>query len=257
MSGMMAGLGLILVVQGVAWAQGNRAKAQELMADVQRDAAAYDAKLPSLSCHESVTIEEMKHGAVKKTTHIEGTLRVLRTEDAKVPLREEHHFETKDGVPVERQDFGMKYWVTGGFANGLGHAFAESEACYDLEAWPMAGADTMRLELTRRAGSDALQVCREHSQPGLRKTLVLDVEGNVLHVARFVPPEVAERLREVIYAALEFNPVQLGTQTLWLPARLETRDADDRNRLEVRYSECRLFSSSITITPEGSKVPEP
>ena len=252
------GLGLGLAVPGAAAAQASSVKAEELMADVQRDAAAYDARLPSLSCRESIVMDEMKHGAVKKTTRIEGTLRVVRTEDAKTPLREEHHFTSRNGANVEDgQKIGMTYWVSGGFANGLGHAFAGSEVCFDLAAAPVAGTETMRLELTRRAGSDALAVCREHALPGYRKTLVLDAEGNVLHVDRTVPPEVAGPRREVAFAAVDFRPVQLGAQTLWLPVRLESHDPKDENRLEVRYSECRLFSSSITITPGVTKVPGP
>ena len=150
----------------------------------------------------------------------------------------------------------MAYWVSGGFANGLGHAFAGSELCFDLLAEPVAGTGTMRLEVTRRAGSDALAVCREHALPGYRKVLVLDAEGNVLHVERTVPPEVAGPRREVPFAAMDFTPVQLGAQTLWLPVRLESHDPKDENRLQVRYSECRLFSSSITITPGAGEMPE-
>ena len=41
-----------------------------------------------------------------------------------------------------------------------------------------------------------------------------------------------------------------------LPASSAKRLLRINNRLEVRYSECRLFRGSITIAPDVTRVPE-
>ena len=247
---------LTLVVRAGCAQLGPATTAAELQAQVRQDAAAYDQKLPSLSCRESSAIDEIKHGTVTKTMHLAGTIRVLRTSDAKEPLRESHTFAERDGTPIAQgKSVPISYWLTGGFANGLGHATPEADVCFDAHAEKVAAG--WKLELTRHPDTDGLQVCRDHALPGYRKTLLLNDAGQVTHVERVMPPEVARQRRDASFAAMDFAPVSLGEETLWLPVRLESHDEKDEHRLEVRYSECKRFGGSITILPGVEKVPEP
>ena len=252
------GLGIVVWLAGgrgvEAQAMGGRS-VDELLGEVRAAAEVYDAKAPSVSCHESIVMDEMKHGAVKRETRVEGTIRVMRVAHAKTPLAESHEFLTRNGEAVKEQRFNMSYWVVGGFANGLGHSLETLRPCLDARAEKAEAG--WRLELAWKPGAEAQEACRQPAVPGYRKTLLLDEAGHVLHVERTMPADVAKKLGEASFAAVDFAPVVLGSQTVWLPARLESHDGKDENRLEVRYSGCRLFGGSMTILPGAEKVPEP
>ena len=252
------GLGgvLWLAAAGMACAQAAGGRSvDELLAEVRADAEVYDAKAPSLSCHESIVMEERKHGEVKRRTLVEATIRVVRVANARTPLVESHEFLTRNGEAVKEQRFNMSYWLVGGFANGLGHSLERLRPCLEARAEKVEAG--WRLELAWKPGAEAQEVCRQPAVPGFHKTLLLDEAGHVLRVERTLPPEVAKKLGEASFVALEFAPVVLGAQTVWLPARLDSHDVKDENRLEVRYSGCRLFGGSMTILPGADKVAEP
>jgi hypothetical protein len=250
LAGVLTSGGFALLGQDVA-----NVDSDEVVAHLYDLGAGYGAKLPSLSCHESISILDLKRGEVKRATRLEGMIRVVRNGESRSPFTETHTFLTKDGVAAPEK-FNLSYWVNGGFANALGLSHPEARGCNDFRVTRRGGDGGIRVDVAERADAQSQPVCQQFSLPGYRKTIIMDDAGHVLHVDRSVPADVARRYKEVSFAAMDYAPVKLGDETLWLPSRMESHDPKDDHRLEVKYSECQRFTGSIKILEGVTPVTE-
>ena len=241
----------LVMMAGAAWGQGDvDARVARLVAYAER----YRATLPSLVCEEQIVSEEVKDGKVKKEVDIEGTFRVTRTGPPESPFAETHVYRTVNGQPATKH-FGIPYLLTGAFANGIGFN-PETLSCYANAEEPGAVAGQVVVVSTRRA--NASDAACERTAPGtVRRTVVDEATGHVLHVEVRTPAEMARKMKRPFFAEIDYGPVVLGEEAVWLPLRVATQDEKDERRFVVRYSDFHRYGGAITILPGMEKVPEP
>ena len=213
----------------------------------------YQARLPSLTCDESITSQEVRKGKVRKEVRIESTLREIRTEREKDPFVEHHEFKTVDGHAPPAH-FNIPFLVQGGFANALGFTKNQQAPCFDFILAVQDGGRKLKLDLTLRADR-ATPLC-DDIPDGYRKSILIDrASGRVDYLERTVSAEAAKRLKDVYFASMEYGPQTFGDETLWLPVKMTAHDPKDEGRMIAVYSNCHRYTVKATLLPaDGSPV---
>jgi hypothetical protein len=212
----------------------------------------YRANLPSLSCDESITTQDVRKGVVRKEVKIESTLREIRMDTGSEDFSERHHFNTVDGhAPLAR--FNVPYFVQGGFANALGFAsnFTTDMACYEYKISSLDEGKTLRLDLgVRPNNTDA--TCRDVFE-GYRKSVLIDAaSGRITYLERTMSAKAAKDHKEAFFATMEYGPQKMGDETLWLPIRMTAHDDKGEGRMSVTYSNYHRYMAKATIVPNDA-----
>jgi len=208
----------------------------------------YRAKLPSLSCDESITSQIVKKGRVRKEMKIEATLQEVRDDSKSDPFTERHTFKTVDGHPPEAH-FQIPFLIQGGFANGLGFMRPDSEACFDYRLASQDGGATLRLDMVVKPGN-ADPNCKDVPD-GFQKMVLVDAStGRITHVERTISAEAAKRSKEAYFFSIEYAAQNLGGETFWLPLKLLTHDPADEGRMIATYSKLHRFTGELKIVPD-------
>jgi hypothetical protein len=230
--------------------------ADELLAKAIAYAKRYQAVLPSLMCDEAIVSAEVKKGVVKRQTKIDGTMREVRTDAGKDPFEESHQFTSFDGVPtVAGKKYYFPYFVRGGFANGLGFLSSDLAKCYMAAIEPMDDAAKVRITLTPRPGMEGVQDCEGAGIVTSRFVVLERSSGHVLHSERTIRPEYAKKAKEAYFAAVDYGPVQLGGQEVWVPIKVVSYDPKQEGRFEANYSNFHRFGGTMKIISGSEKPP--
>jgi hypothetical protein len=213
-------------------------------------ASEYRAKLPSLSCDESITSQLVVDGKIIKETKIEATLREIRDGAGSDPFIEHHTFKTVDGRPPKAH-FKIPFLVQGGFANALGFSREDTASCFDYRIASQNGGATMRLDMALKRDS-ANPHCNDIPE-GFKKTVLVDAEtGHITHVERTISAEATKHAKEVYYASIDYGPQKLGNETFWLPARIYAHDLSGEMRMFAVYSNFHRYAGEMKIVPENN-----
>lgn len=226
----------------------------ELLPRLYAYAREYRAKLPSLSCDESITSQTVRNGKVEKEVKIEATLRVIR-DDAKAGHSTEILAYKKINGRRPRPHFTIPYLVQGGFANAVGFAREDNMDCFDYRLVSQDGGTTLRLDMTLKP-DQAVPHCIE--LPGnYRKTVLVDAgTGRITHVERTISPESAKQEKQAYFFSTDYRPQKLGGETFWLPAKVYAHDADDQLRMYATYSNFHRYTGELKVLPNDKQPDE-
>lgn len=219
----------------------------ELLPSLYAYAREYRAKLPSLSCDESITSQVMKNGKVKKEVKIEASLREIRDDSKTEPFTERRTFNMVDGRRP-KPHFTIPFLVRGAFANAIGFVREDREACFDYQLAARDRGTILRLDMALKPNADDPN-CRD-VPPGFRKTVLVDAKTfRITHVDRTISAEAAKHSVEVYFFSTDFSPQKLGNETYWLPVKVYAHDADDEGRMYATYSNFHRFTGELKVLP--------
>ena len=196
--------------------------------------------LPSFACKETLISQEISGGKVKRLVQAVGELRVQRDRDGK--LGEHFQATQRNGQPVTPGPLRLPIFVSGGFKNALDLFRTKMQSCFDF----VATGNRIDFESSREAyGSD----CKDQS--AIKGFAFLNDVGDVAHVERRIPQDVAQRRNAVPFGSIDLNRVELGDTSFLLATHVITETPKGKSvyRWEATYSECRLFSTSVKIGP--------
>ena len=225
----------------------------ELLPRLYTYAREYRAKLPSLSCDESITSQVLKKGKVKKEVKIEASLREIRDDSKTEPFTERRTFNKVDGRRP-KPHFTIPFLVRGAFANAIGFVRQDREACFDYRLVAQDGGATLRLDMALKPNYTDTN-CKDVPE-GYKKTVLVDAKTfRITHVDRTISAEAAKHSIEVYFFSTDFSPQKLGNETFWLPAKVYAHDAGDEGRMYATYSNFHRFTGELKVLPVD-KLPD-
>ncbi len=237
---------LILICAGstlglLAAQQATPQKAGPLESALQRlgeQAVLLQHSLPSLTCMESVVSQEFRHNMVARSVDFTASLRAVRGNDGEI--RESYEFKTLRGQPFTGGGFVMPTYVTGGFTRALRYFSPDQQPCYRYKL------NGNRIDFETAANLP--EACHTRSTVGFA---LLDEGGNITHLERRLANRYADEYHQVPFAALDLTPLTLNGVTYLMTRHLyaEQTNGGSIDRFEATYTDCRLFSATVTIGP--------
>jgi hypothetical protein len=220
----------------------------ELEQDLQRLGSEADQLIqstPSFTCDETATSQALRDQKVLRSVSLSGTVRTIRKPDGRM-------VETYDYKRGHILFFIPKLpplFVSGGFDTALSYFLPSAQACYRYALSPG------RIDFETRTGQVSGHICREQ---GLKGFALLDAAGDITHIERTIPPDVAKPLKDVPFAAIDITPVTLNGHVYQLSHHMVATQLLDNatGRFEATYSNCHLFTSTVTIGP-ATVIPSP
>jgi hypothetical protein len=209
--------------------------------------------LPSFTCAESGASDILRASDSKMEKHVAftGNVRAVRT--AQDPdLKETVTFDTLNGKQAKKNAT-LPYEVHDTFTKGLTYLDAGTQHCYDYSLAPNADGTS---KLSFKASQPFDRFC--NNLPGTVGYATIDATGNITHLERRIPDLLATEADLVPYAAIDFAPVDLGGKTYRLASHSlsERQDGKELRRIDVSYSNCKLFRTEIKLLPDTEPVPD-
>ncbi|MFC6645935.1 hypothetical protein ACFQBQ_10165 [Granulicella cerasi] len=213
---------------------------------VADQAHALRADLPSFTCKEEGVSQVLRNDEVRKEVAFTATIRAVRLPDGRI--EETQNLVTVNGKPANKHS-SLPYNVHDAFTRVLTYGSAQYQPCYHYELDPR---DAHRIVFHSRRPFNL--ACGNF--PGTEGLIVFDDAGQVMHVERAIPPVESEDW-PVPFAAVDMGTVQLGEKSYRLAQRLESERVEGKDTLreDVKFTECKLFTTSIRLLP-GEEVPE-
>jgi hypothetical protein len=237
-------VGLSLVLSLAVMAHGQSAAApdglQGKLAKLSAASEDLEEHLPSFVCKETLVSQELRGKKVKTEVRAAGELRVMRDPTGK--LNERFQASEMNGRPITPDKLRLPMFVSGGFKNALDFLRADLQTCFHFS---VAGN---RLDFD--SGTDAATPeCAKHTET--RGFALLSSDGDIVHMERQVPVELAAQRNAVPFGSIDLNRTDLGGKSFLLSThvRAEIPKGKSTYRWEANYSECRLYSVSVTIGP--------
>lgn len=243
---------LLLVPFGSLQAQQPLPPIEKLLPQLYANAREYLAKLPSLSCDESITSQALKKGKVQHEVKVESVLREVREATGANNFSEKHQFVSVNGQPPPPK-FNVPFFVQGGFANALGFRHEDKIGCYDFKLASEDAGKTIKLDMALKPNNPD-PVCDQPLKSYSTTVLVDAASGHVMYVDRTVSPEDFKLHHEVFFASMEYGPQKIGDETLWLPIRMTAHDPKNEGQMIVIYSNYHRYSATSTILPADPPV---
>lgn len=220
----------------------------ELRQTLDRLAAAAEVlehSLPSLTCFETAVSETLKNGKVKKHVAFSGNVRVVRTPAGH--LNETFTLTQVNGKPHTGHGYRFPYYAVGGFEGGI-LSLPTRQPCY------VYTLSSGRIDFATAPGAGSTPPCRDD---GVRGFALFDADGNVTHIERSVSAQATRDFHLTPFAAFDFAPIELNGRTYRPPHHVisETPEDPGAGRMESTYSNCQLYTASVTILPPTQVVP--
>jgi len=221
---------------------------QQILARLAGVADDLHRKLPNFSCSESVLSEEIQQGKVRHHARFTATVRAQR--NSRGLLEEKLGTQTYEVNPFSalfHRIPSMPLYVSGGFSQALDYFSTEDHACFDYRISPN------RIDFSPR--SPLASTCKSSGVVGFA---LLDSSGNVTHVERTVTLEDARLRNQALFAAIDLAPVELNSQIFRLSHHVVAEMPADNGilrRFTADFSNCKLFTATITVTPAGNVIP--
>lgn len=230
--------------------------ADEVMARVRANVAAYSLQLPSLFCDERFLSQRFKDGHLDETHVTVSTFRVRRATGGSA-RREERMVREVDGVPAHGDRVKGPYTLNGGFDAALG-VLTNPAGCFAFSLQADAAAGEMRLRFQTKQGMLAGCGAAEAGRSG---ELVINRETmQVLQIRQVVPhpPGGGETWGPMTWT-VQFRPVRLGEQTFSTPFSVETeilrRGSTERMKSIAQYSGYHKLEVRAKVLPETTEQP--
>lgn len=217
-----------------------------LQQDLQRIGAAASAliqTMPSFTCDETALSQAIRDHEVVRSMNLTGTVRTIRQPDGRI---------------VETYDYQHKHillfipkppplFVRGGFATALAYFLPAAQPCYRYSL------SSGRIDFETRTDPAIVHAC---TQRGMKGFALLSPNGNVSHIERTIPPDVANPLNLATYASVDLAPVGLNGTTYQLSQHLvaEMPLHDATGHFEATYTHCHLFTATVTVGP-ATEIP--
>lgn len=247
----------LLLVSSSAAAQ-QAASLETVLARLRANVTEYRKSVPNFSADESVVSQIEYDGKVRKQDRLDSGFRVSRAPDH--TLHEIRVAPSLNGRAVTGRKLSLPYRFSGGFADMP--ALLTSK-CGDFRLAQTGAAEPGRIVLLISNKAESNPDCGK--SPYTEKAVI---DASSFQVLRFehhaenveiknwlthLPFVLALSKHNVVSAAVDYAPVKLGGNTFWLPSRV-TSTATDKSkpltlRYEASYSNFKLFTSSVTITP--------
>lgn len=199
---------------------------------------------PSFTCGETATSQALHDQKVLRSVSLSGTVRTIRQPDGRM-------VETYDYKRSHLLFFIPKLpplFVSGGFDTALSYFLPSAQPCLRYSLSPG------RIDFETRTGPVSDYLCREQ---GLKGFALLDAAGDITHIERTIPPDVAKPLKDVPFAAIDITPVTLNGRVYPLSHHLvatQRLEFGATGHFEATYTHCHLFTSTVTIGP-ASAIP--
>ncbi|MDE1154612.1 MAG: hypothetical protein PW735_02660 [Acidobacteriaceae bacterium] len=198
--------------------------------------------LPSFTCTMNGTSKVLRtqDGAVKKAVAFTGSIRSRRLPSG--ALEETHEFSTFNDKHVNPRAT-LPFFVENGFTRVLTYGDSSYQPCYE---YTLDEQDSRRVNFTN--GQPFNLACGNF--PGTKGFFTFNDAGEVDHVERRIPA-VEDPAWPVPFASVDLATVDLGGT----PHRLASHMISERIRgketlrEDVRFTDCRLFTTSIRILP--------
>ena len=211
-------------------------------------ARALQTTLPSFECTETVVSRRMRDE--KETWRVEFTATLRSGHEGGKGSRETFDVTSVKGKSKVPKKFDMPVYVRGGFDSALDVFLREGQACYVFTLAPG------RIDYTFQPKAEDILRCG--AMYGLKGFALLDAKGDVTHVERTIPIDVAVDGRLAPSAAIDLAPVELNGKMYRLSSHLTAtwpRD-DDTDFFDATYTGCHLFTATIKLLPGAAVVPE-
>jgi len=243
----------VFLLTGLAVAQ-QLPTPEELVPRIQAYAQQYRLKVPSFEVDESAVSQAFENGKLKREVKLEMTLRQIRDDKDPEELNDSYTVRLVDGKPPRKYlnlpPFNRKaklpYFVRSVFSNVIGFAGKGLGECTSYRVSLGPTASTVTLDVANKPGP-VPDECKGDPQ-GYQKTLVVERDsGRVLHVIRSMSPESAARMRDVVFADVEFAPQKLGDEIFWLPIRFTSHNGPNDRRMTATYSNFHRYTSTVKI----------
>ena len=234
------------------------AQRNDLAAILERlgaQAARLEHSLPSFSCTETAVSQEIrpnknpqKEQVVRRVSYT-ATLRVRRLPDG--TLSESPDYSIVDDKPFRGGGFVLPAYAEGGFRHALGFFLPADQRCYRYSLT----ADATRINFAASPGAAADRSCRSSGVTGFA---TLDAQGELVHIERRATGPAAEAHGLIPFASIDLAPVALGGSEFQLSSHLlsERRNGRFVDRFEASYTNCKLFTATVTIGPAEEVAPE-
>jgi hypothetical protein len=236
-----------LCVSHSAEGQQNAADSSALQQELQRLGTAADAlehSLPSFTCSEAGVSEWLVGGKVKAHDALTATLRARRAADGS--LAESDEPLTLNGRPFSGSYFNVPFYVTGGFDRAMRYFVPSRQACYRYSLSPG------RIDFETAPDVAKHEQCINEDLHGFA---LLDADGNVSHLERTVSAKAARDFGLAPFASIDFAAVDLNGRTFRLSRHMLSELTQGRStaRFDVTYTDCRLYTATVTILPESQQ----
>ena len=199
--------------------------------------------IPSFTCDETATSQAIRDHKVVRSMALSGIIRTVRQPNGSL-------LETNDYKHDHILLFIPKLpplFVRGGFASALAYFLPSSQDCYHYTLSPG------RVDFEAR--TDPGHTC---AQRGTKGFALLGPDGNVRHIERTIPPDVAAPLKLATFASVDLAPVQLGGTTYQLSQHMvaDMPLHDATGHFEATYANCHLFTATVTLGPATEVPPD-
>jgi hypothetical protein len=232
-----------MVCGGRAWAQVSDPALVKELAQLGAAAEELDNALPSFTCKETGTSQVRRGRKVIRDVTFSATLRAHRINEAGA------HNETFNLTELNGQPYTGGYafplYVSGGFDKGMRYFSPRLQPCYIYALLPG------RIDFATAPDVEEHPQCRNEKLQGFA---LLDGDGNVTHVERRVPIELANQSRLAPFSAIDFAPVDLNGRIFRLSQHMVSEHSYEQTtaRFEVTYTDCKLFVVTVKLLPADS-----
>jgi len=205
--------------------------------------------LPSFTCTETGTSEVLRTAdrTVKKSVPFTGVIRARRVGEGQ--LVETNELTTVNGKQAGKHA-SVPYYVHDAFTRVLTYVDGPYQSCY---VFTQSATDPARVDFTNAQPFDV----RCANFPGTHGYFTTNAAGEMEHMERTLPV-VEDDAWPVPFAAVDMATVDLGGKPYRLAAHMISERQRGREilREDVKYTDCRLFTSTIKILPGIETVPE-
>ena len=201
--------------------------------------------MPSFTCDEAAVSQALRDHKVVRSVSMNGMVRTIRK---------------PNGHMVETYDYKRNHilfiiprvpplFVSGGFASALAYFLPAAQACYNYSLSPG------RIDFTTRTDPALVNACADR---GLKGFALLNAQGNVRHIERTIPPEVAKPRKLATFASIDLAPVELNGHLYQLSHHMiaEMPLGEATGHFEATYTNCRLFTATVTLGPSTEVPPD-
>ena len=201
--------------------------------------------LPSFTCQEIATSQLIRDQRVRTNVKVQGTVRVIREPGGNL----EETYTYKRPFHLLFIPARLPYFVSGGFDSALSYFLPPAQACYQYTLSPR------RIDFTTRTGVVPGHICRSR---GLKGFALLNAAGDVTHIQRTLPEDVARSLKITAFAAVDLAPVNLNGHVYLLSQHIIATQPLDNGEgyFEATYTNCHRFTSTVTLGPASEINPD-
>ncbi|MGA7157389.1 MAG: hypothetical protein WBY53_11100 [Acidobacteriaceae bacterium] len=214
-----------------------------LQAELLHLGAAAEAQilsLPNFTCEETATSQLIRNQKIRTNITVQGTVRVVRKPNG--VFDETYAYKRPFHLLIIPRF--LPYYVRGGFDSALTYFLPSAQPCYRYTLTPG------RIDFATRTSPVSGHICTER---GLTGYALLNPAGDVTHIQRTLPNDVAKPFKLASFASIDLAPVTLNGRTYLLSQHIIATEplGNAEGHFEATYSNCKLFTSTVTIGPSS------